>query len=95
MTYEDVKRIRNNPKMKDIDSKELSKMIDVAIEKQIPKKPKYVDTRFRHHGKQISDGLSLDKCYECPNCWTCIFHVWDSEKYCPKCGQALDWSDYK
>lgn len=65
----------------------------VALEKQIPKKPQYVDTRFRHHGRKISDGSSLEKCYKCPNCNSHIFHVFDSEKCCIYCGQALDWSD--
>ena len=65
----------------------------VALEKQIPKKPQYVDTRFRHHGRKISDGSSLDKCYKCPNCNSHIFHVFDSEKCCIYCGQALDWSE--
>lgn len=64
-----------------------------ALEKQIPKKPQYVDTRFRHHGRKISEGSSLDKCYKCPNCNSHIFHVFDSEKCCKYCGQALDWSD--
>ena len=64
-----------------------------ALEKQIPKKPQYVDTRFRHHGRKISDGSSLDKCYKCPNCNSHIFHVFDSEKCCKYCGQALDWSE--
>ena len=64
-----------------------------ALDKQIPKKPRYVDTRFRHHGRKISDGSSLDKCYKCPNCNSHIFHVFDSEKCCKYCGQALDWSD--
>lgn len=64
-----------------------------ALEKQIPKKPQYVDTRFRHHGRKISDGSSLDKCYKCPNCNSHIFHVFDTEKCCQYCGQALDWSD--
>lgn len=67
------------------------KAILEALNKQIPKKPTYVDTRFRNRGKHISDGVSLDKCYKCPNCWSHIFHVWDSEIYCPHCGQALDW----
>lgn len=62
-----------------------------AIEKQKPQKPIYVDTRFRNHGKHISDGVSLSKCYKCPNCNSHIFHVFDSEKYCDRCGQALDW----
>lgn len=53
-----------------------------AIEKQIPKKPTYVDTRFRNHGRRVSDG-----------CWSHIFHVFDSEKYCIHCGQALDWGE--
>ena len=74
-------------------SKDCYKLIREALEKQIPKKPQYVDTRFRHHGRKISDGSSLDKCYECPNCNSHIFHVFDSEKCCKYCGQALDWSD--
>lgn len=64
-----------------------------ALEKQIPKKPQYVDTRFRHHGRKISDGSSLDKCYKCPNCNSHIFHVFNTEKCCQYCGQALDWSE--
>ena len=63
-----------------------------ALNKQIPQKPIYVDTRFRNHGRHVGDGVSLDKCYKCPSCWFHIFHVWDSERYCVHCGQALDWS---
>lgn len=63
-----------------------------AIEKQIPKKPTFVDTRFRNHGRSVADGVSICKCYKCPTCWSHIFHVWDSEKYCVHCGQALDWT---
>ena len=74
-------------------SKDCYKLIIEALEKQIPKKPQYVDTRFRHHGRRISDGSSLDKCYKCPNCNSHIFHVFDSEECCIYCGQALDWSD--
>lgn len=78
---------------------EVDKTIEVfefaisALKKQMPKKPQYVDTRFRHHGRKISDGSSLDKCYKCPNCNSHIFHVFDSEKCCKYCGQALDWSE--
>ena len=74
-------------------SKDCYKLVREALEKQIPKKPQYVDTRFRHHGRKISDGSSLDKCYKCPNCNSHIFHVFDSEKCCKYCGQALDWSE--
>ena len=64
-----------------------------AIQKQIPKKPEFVDIRFRNHGRSVADGVSLSKCYKCPSCWSHIFHVWDSEKYCVHCGQALDWAE--
>lgn len=37
MTFEEVKRIRENPTAEDVDNAELHKMIDLAIEKQIPK----------------------------------------------------------
>lgn len=31
---------------------------------------------------------------ECPNCKKAFHIVFDNEyKYCPRCGQALDWSD--
>lgn len=64
-----------------------------ALNKQIPKKPTYVDTRFRNHGRHVGDGVSLDKCYKCPTCMSHIFHVWDSERCCVCCGQALNWED--
>ena len=64
-----------------------------AVEKQTAKKPEFVDTRFMHNGKHISDGCQLQKCYKCPNCNQHIFHVWDDELYCKYCGQHIDWSD--
>lgn len=39
MKFEDVKRIRENPTAENVENAELHKMIDLAIEKQIPKKP--------------------------------------------------------
>lgn len=70
---------------------EVFKIATKALEKEIPKKPTYVDTRFRHHGRNIADGSSLCKCYKCPNCSAHIFHVFDSETHCNHCGQALNW----
>lgn len=64
-----------------------------AVEKQIAKKPEFVDTRFMNNGKHISDGCQLQKCYKCPNCNQHIFHVWDDELYCKYCGQHIDWRD--
>jgi uncharacterized protein with PIN domain len=84
MTYEDVKRIRLNPTAEDVDNAELHKMIDDALEKQIPKKP--IDYRFP---------WSI-----CPNCNGSVYlkqiqeHIGNEETtYCEHCGQALDWGD--
>ena len=57
----------------------LNKAIE-AIEKQIPKKP-----------------LHMHKNYYCPICKEDGWILWDDavpndmDKYCGKCGQALDW----
>ena len=55
-----------------------------ALEKQIPKKP-----------------LHMHKNYYCPICKEDGWMLWDDaipndmDKYCGKCGQAIDWSDDK
>ena len=81
MTYEDVKRIRQNPTAEDVDNAELSRMIDAAIEKQIRKKPILQ-----------GDGIS----YRCPVCNRDVGFVdllaSETQPYCD-CGQAIDWSD--
>lgn len=56
----------------------------VAMEKQVPKKP-----------------LHMHKNYYCPICKEDGWMLWDDaipndmDKYCGKCGQAIDWSDVK
>ena len=50
-----------------------------AIEKQIPKKP-------------FIPWDSMSKDHICPEC---KFGVMATQKYCDKCGQALDWGDYE
>ena len=53
-----------------------------ALEKQIPKKP-----------------LHMHKNYYCPICKEDGWMLWDDaipndmDKYCGKCGQAIDWED--
>lgn len=84
MTFEDVKRIRENPTAEDVDNKELARLIDIAIEKQIPKKP--IEDRYPW-------------CI-CPVCGGSVYlknvqeHIMVSETtYCEHCGQKLDWGD--
>lgn len=88
MTFSDVKRIRENPSFEDVDNNELSELIDIAIEKQIPKKIIVKKLLFdtldficpRCAKKQIS---------RCAGVWV----AGQKFKYCSDCGQKLDWSD--
>ena len=90
MTFEDVKRIRQNPTAEDVDNQELHKMIDLAVEKQIPKKP---TPQVVKGGKRLigngwwCKGTTVYKC-PCCNSW-----ITQTYKYCIDCGQALDWGD--
>ena len=95
MTFEDVKRIRENPTVEDCDIKELHKLIDLAIEKQIPKKPILKETK-------CFDGSTDDFVFVCPVCNRTICrepeddviaeYIKEEHPHCV-CGQALDWSD--
>ena len=58
-------------------SKDCYKGLVNALEKQIPKKPKYIDGDY---------DLPL-----CPSCGLSVDE--DKEIYCSICGQALDWGD--
>lgn len=80
MNYEDVKRIRENPTAEDVDNAELHKLIDIAIEKQIPKK---LTLKHRCYAGSVRRGI-------CPNC---LMTENNNANYCRACGQALDWSD--
>lgn len=89
MTYEEVKRIRNEHPARGVDNHELARMIDAAIEKQIPKKPILIE----------------DKMYCCPNkgCWNNLLfkykvypNVLNEKKglrFCLACGQRIDWEE--
>ena len=86
MTFEDAKRIRQNPTAEDCDNKELARLIDIAIEKQIPKKPYKVKEHKQNDyycvvcNRYLGDEMELK--------YACL-----QPKYCENCGQALDWSD--
>lgn len=77
MTPQEALKIRKNPHFEDVDNEELSRCIDEALEKQIPKKP------LNNYGGG----------YRCPNCQMKHLNPdWVGVKHCD-CGQALDWSN--
>lgn len=65
------------------------KSLDIAIsalEKQIPKKP------FLYSFSESHDTYTY---FKCPNLCDTLCEVKNNMNFCPKCGQALDWSDTK
>lgn len=83
MTFEEVKKIRENPTMADVDNEELHKLIDIALEKQIPKKP--ISKVLANEGYAWQ--------WTCPNCH--IEKISTENAYCSDCGHALDWGEEK
>lgn len=57
-----------------------------AAEKQMPKKPDY-------EGDGYADGHIVYDTWICPCCGKCYEVDFDDYKYCPECGQAIDWSE--
>ena len=68
----------------------VAELVFMALEKQIPKKPTYEGDGYDESGSLIYDHA------ECPACGNDDFEYginnWGC-KFCPECGQALDWSD--
>lgn len=66
-------------------NKEPLEMAIKALEKQIPKKPKYLP---------LKNGIMTTN-YECPICGCRrLGHGNDLDKcYCPECGQCLNWEE--
>ena len=62
-----------------------------CMEKQIPKKPKFIGNKFRHRGQKIGELTTLELAYDCPNCRLTLWET-NRDNYCRHCGQALDWS---
>lgn len=88
MTAEKAMQVRRNPETEDVDNEELHKVIDEALEKQIPKKPIICSDR-RKTDYKCTCGHILYKVYELGTAMGNKFN------YCEHCGQALDWSDTK
>ncbi len=59
-----------------------------ALEKQIPKKLDYEGDGYDENGELIYDTAICRKC-----CRKFDVDYDEHFKYCPSCGQALDWSD--
>ena len=57
------------------------------IDKVTPKAP-----NFEHSGQRSPDGVSVIMFfkYNCPCCKSRISRI---DKFCPECGQAIDWSE--
>lgn len=73
-------------------SKEEEILEDVTkiIDKRIPKKPDIYGNGYDNNGEIIYDT------YDCPNCHKSYDVDYDGHgqyNYCPRCGQAIDWSD--
>lgn len=74
-------------------SAEEMKIAIEALEKQIPKKP---ITETVNRGISVSGEYDIDFNYLCPNCNTVVGDYETDDafyKFCPDCGQALDWSE--
>lgn len=64
--------------------KEILKVCVEALEKQIPKEPNY-----QYDG--YADGEPVWDIWECSSCGAEFEIDYDRHKYCPECGQAIDW----
>ena len=60
-----------------------------AVEKQKPKKPDYEGDGYDDEGVLVYDT------WICPCCGERYEVGYNDYKYCPKCGQAIDWSEGK
>lgn len=58
-------------------------------EKQVPKRPSFEGDGYDDEGNTIYDT------WICPCCNKDYEVDYDEYDYCPDCGQAIDWSDYK
>ena len=65
---------------------EFLKIVIEALEKQIPKTPNY-------EGDGYWDGELVYDTWICPKCGKDYEVDYDDYKYCPDCGQAIDWSE--
>ena len=63
------------------------RLVIIALNKQIPKKPDYEGDGYDNNGNMIYDT------WVCPKCGEEYEVDYDDYKYCPNCGQRLDWEE--
>ena len=66
---------------------EVTIVIKLALEKQIPKKPDFEGDGYDENGFIILDT------WICPCCEEKYETDYDNYMHCPNCGQAIDWSE--
>ena len=95
MKYEEAKEMLSIPKNNKFFTERFLNACELAVvslEKQIPRKPKFYDTKFRQRGRKYGEYVTVEKAYNCPNC-NCTVWGKDKSKHCDNCGQALDRSE--
>lgn len=63
------------------------KLVEAALEKQIPRAPHYEGDGYDDSGNLIYDT------WICPNCEDRYELDYEVHQYCPVCGQRIDWGD--
>lgn len=62
-------------------------LMEKLVDKETPMKPNYEGDGYDKDGNIIYDT------WVCPSCETRYEVDYDEYKYCPNCGQKLDWSE--
>ena len=86
MTYEEVLYWHTHNGATIEQERESESLINKALEKQIPKQPKYEDVDNIY-------GAIKRTCTACGDVCMVSKGAKPYEHYCRQCGQALDWSD--
>lgn len=96
MKIQEAIKILKMEMLGDSEQMEYAKQMAIkALEKQIPKKP---ITETVNRGISVSGEYDIDFNYLCPHCNTVVGDYETDDafyKFCPECGQALDWNDLK
>ncbi|WP_300628691.1 hypothetical protein [uncultured Thomasclavelia sp.] len=79
--------IKDNLISFDDTEKEAVEILQELVDKATPTKPSYWGDGYDYEGNIIYD------MYDCPKCGESYEIDYEKYKYCPNCGQAIDWSD--